>query len=352
MSSMTRREKEKKKMKYTSARDWADKQDSGFEPTSISLPKGTPFFSLKKTGLYKIDILPYLVGKGNPHADEGMYHYERTYYPHRVTAATGKKKLYCCLSETFGKKCPICDWMGKAGHSADPELIKSLRPQVRMLWNVIDRNEKEKGVQVWDSAYFKSFGEMLKNKIQAVEEYEDFFKLEGGMTLQLSVNEASFAGQKFNQVTNIEMLKRSEDYSEDILDKTVCLDDCPIEMKYDALNNIFLQTGGEEEESSNGHVKAKSKDDEPLDLDEDDEDEKPSARGSDSEDDDDEDSDIEEEDSDVEEDSEDSDSDLESDEDDEEEDSDLEPEDSDVEEEPAPKKKPKKVEKPVKKKKR
>lgn len=344
MGSMTRREKEKRKVRYTSAREWADKQDSGFEPTSINLPNGTPFFQLKKTGLYKIDILPYLVGKGNPHADEGMYHYERTYYPHRVTLASGKRRQYCCLSETFGKRCPICDWMKGEGKDSDQETLKSLRPQVRMLWNIIDRNNKEKGVQVYDSAYFKSFGEMLKNKIQAVEEYEDFFKLEGGMTLQLSVNEASFAGQKFNQVTNIEMLKRKEDYPEEILDKTVCLDDCLVKVEYDDLKKIFLgdddssgNNGSSSNGSSNGHAK-KAKD-ESLDLDEEDEDEETTARGSDNDDDDDDpdDSDLET-DSDIEEseDSDDDDSDIEEDEDDEEEDS-----------EAAPKKKAKK---PVKKK--
>ena len=38
--TVSRREKEKKESRKASARDWANEQSQGFEPTSVKLPEG------------------------------------------------------------------------------------------------------------------------------------------------------------------------------------------------------------------------------------------------------------------------------------------------------------------------
>ncbi len=246
----TRRDRERREVKYTDSKDWADKQGKGFEPTAVKLPDGVTFFVMKNTGSYEIDVVPYIVGVGNPAADEGYAHFERTYQVHRGLGADGKRS-YCCLANTFGKRCPVCDWLRKEGGNADPDLVKKLRAQIRMLWCVIDRKTQDKKIQVYDSAYFKSFGEMLKTKIQAVPRYRDFYKLENGYTLYLTVAEQNMGNVKFNGVTNIEMEKREDSYPDDLLDKSPCLDECLIELTYKELNKVFTMEpdDGEEEKT-------------------------------------------------------------------------------------------------------
>lgn len=265
----SRREAEKQKARRADARAWAEKEDRGWEPTAVKLPEGVNFFTLKRAGFYKIDVIPYVVGKGNPFADKGLLHFERSYFVHRGLGLTGKQN-YCCLAECWGKKCPVCEHLSRHGGEMDPDLVKKQKAQWRHLWNVIDTADPEKGIQVWDTAHWKSFGEMIKAKIKAVDAYADFSELtkaEGGMTLQLSVADASFAGQNFKQVTNIEMLPRKKDYDESIIDKAVCLDEALVQLSYDALKTIYFQE--EEGKNGNGRTTLKTTARKPADDDED-----------------------------------------------------------------------------------
>ena len=122
-------------------------------------------------------------------------------------------------------------------------------------WLVIDRNDKEKGVQLWNAAYFKSFGEALKEKIQAVEEYGTFFHLESEQVILYNsqVKDVPMGSNTFKGVTNIEMLKRKDDYDEDILDQVPCLDDLLIGSSYKP-NSAILEMEPEdgEIEKTNG----------------------------------------------------------------------------------------------------
>ncbi len=250
----TRREKVKQERRKSSAKAWAEKQDRTFEVTSIQLPEGVEFWKAEKEGFYKLDVIPFLTGRGNPNADEGMEHFERTYHVHRGMGLQGFSS-YCCSVRCFKKRCYVCDWINREGGNADQELVKRLRPQDRMLMNVVDvtsKESKEKGIQVLDqpfgSSKHPSFGQVLKDKIQSVEEYENFSDLEKGYTLQIKVVEDCLPGGKpFMKVTSIEMITRKYQYDEDMIDKAICLDECPIEKSYEELKKILLQEPDEEE---------------------------------------------------------------------------------------------------------
>ncbi len=240
----TRREQEQRETRRASAEGWAKEQDRGFEPTAVKLPEGKSFFKLDKAGTYVIDILEYRAGEGNPRADEGYLHFEREYHAHRVPMPNGRKSLYCCLWETFGEKCPVCEWMNSHGNSADPELVKSLRPTKRHLWNVIDLNSKDLKVQVWDTNHYNrglGFGEQIADAILNVPKYRTFAQTEGGFTLHLTVKEQTFPGGKFYAATRIDFMPRKEDYPESILNECVCLDSCLVHTSYDDLKRVFSQ---------------------------------------------------------------------------------------------------------------
>lgn len=251
----TSRDKMKSKRRRSSAKQWADKQESGFERTAYKLPDGWKSF-IPKSGKYKVNVVPFKAGAGNPNADEGYDHFERTYFAHPIPGLDGKSRLYCCLAANFGKKC-VCASIHKIlGPNADQKILDDFKkPKKRQLW-IFDVLEGpgEAGKFIFETSYNKGFGELLANKINAVDTYADFSeptKEQGGMTLLISFGDASFStpdgsAAKYTACTNIEMIPRNTNYDEDIADEMPCLDDCLIELSY---NELVEKLTGEEVES-------------------------------------------------------------------------------------------------------
>lgn len=254
------------KYSYSNARERAEKHTGGFESTSIKLPKDMKFFKVKKEGIIRLDIIPFIAGAGNPFADEGVLHYERTYYVHpRVGGDDGD--TYICPSETAGLPCPVCEFRKKlkADEDADEELVKSLYPRERQLFQVIDTADRAAGIQLWDISYHL-FGKKLDEAIKNADEgdnYHRFYHLSKGFTLKIGFAEKKFGKNVFYEATTIEFKPRTEQYEEDMLEQTHCLDDLLKIEDYDAIK-AALQGGGGKKKS------ASDEDDE--------EDEKPKAK--------------------------------------------------------------------------
>src|SRR5271154_1674773 len=100
---VNRREREDREDKAVSAKRRVTEHSTGFERTTLEVPEGTNFFQLKQSGVKRLEIIPYIVGKGNPFADEGEKHYERTYYVHRSVGANND--TYCCPAKNWKKPC-------------------------------------------------------------------------------------------------------------------------------------------------------------------------------------------------------------------------------------------------------
>ena len=211
------------KRKKSSAKAWAESQETG-GPRYLRLPEGTRQFKLKKSK-YKINIIPYIAGPGNPSADEGYEHFERTFYVHRDLGPDGRDAAIC-NQKTFNTRCVVCEEMGRlraAGHQW--EELKKYSPKQRHVWRVVDMEDQETGIQIFETGHTKTFGGMLKNKIQAVEEYENFSDLDGGRMLVLSVQEESMGSTKFMAVANIEMVERKKPLPAAWLEKEPNLDE-------------------------------------------------------------------------------------------------------------------------------
>jgi hypothetical protein len=277
-----RRKREQRKIQYGNSKQRAESHESASGVTSFKVPEGMKLFQVKKEGVYKFDIVPYIVGKGNPCEPEGNAWYERTFFTHRGIGP--EQKSYCCLARTFKKRCPVCEDMlsMRRASDPDPELIKGLQPKERQMFLIIDRNDPESGIQLFEYSYHL-FGKMLDEKIKASDDedgYDRFFHLEGGMTLKVSFKEETMGKNKFYKCSNIEMRPRSEDLPEDLIEKAPCLDDLLIELKYDKYKAMYEMADGEEPEEDDDEPKkkvtrkaSKPKVEEPEDEPEDDEDE-------------------------------------------------------------------------------
>lgn len=242
---MTTRDKAKSKsrLRYSDPREKAEKHTSGYERTAVTLPDGMPVFAFKRAGTYRLDIIPYSCGEGNPNCEPGLLHWERTYFSHRDIGSNGDS--FICLKRTFGKPCPVCEAQAKLRQgNADPDLIKALAPKERQLFNVIDCADADRKLSLLDISYHL-FGKLLDTKLKNADDddgYENFPRLDKGMTLKLGVEEKSFGGRTFYEVKDIEFRPRKVALDESLAEEAACLDDLLIETPYKKLKSIFLES--------------------------------------------------------------------------------------------------------------
>lgn len=280
----------KHERRYTNARERAQKQSMGFTAPYLKLPPDAKMFKAKAGSTMLLDIVPYVAGKGNPWAEEGATHYERTFYVHRGVGANNDSFL-CPRMTKKGLRCPVCEFrmqLMKDAEEGKEEMIKDLAPKQRQLFNVINRKDPEAGVQLWDFSYH-NFGKMLDARLRNSdedEEWEKFFFLEGGFTLRVGFAEKSFGGHAFPDAESIDFKPR-EDLDEDIMEQVYDLDSLLVIPEYDELKKTFLEASPDKEKdtdddddddapkSKRGVKPAKSKkDDDDDDTDDDDDDAK------------------------------------------------------------------------------
>ena len=229
---------------YASARKRAETGDA-FGRTAIQIPETFKRIKIDREGTRKFDILPYVAGAGNPHADKGCLTDERSYFVHRGIGPN--EEPFLCLAKNFGKRCPICEHaalLRKSGDADDVELAKDLRPRRRQLFIVRDVDDKESGIQIWDFSH-PLFGEHLEERIRGSDEddgYENYFHLEGGSTLRILFKEEFMVKNKYYEASSIDF-KRRADIPERVMEKLPCLDDFLVELEYDALHSIYYGEG-------------------------------------------------------------------------------------------------------------
>lgn len=283
----SRREKEKKMARRTDARAWAKKQEKGFEPTCVKIPEGFELYKIDKAGTFKVDFMPYVAGAGNKNADEGFQHFEREYDSHALPTADGRVRMYVCRQKSFGKKCAVCDWLKSHGGNADPDLVKQIRGKTRHLWLVNDKpGDENNKLKMLDTNHYNrgiGFGEQIADAITSVEDYGDFWTLDAGLTVSLTVKEQLMGGgKKYFAVTRIDFLPRKYEYPDNMIDDAPCLDDCLIDPGYDAVKKLLEQGSSDEEEeeeeklpnsrTASGAGKNTKGDRKPVEKDDDDED--------------------------------------------------------------------------------
>jgi len=258
-----RDKREKQKARMGSAKKWADESGGGGGTTTLNLPEGwSGGFYQPKAGIRRLEVVPYTVGVGNPFCDEGLLYWERTYYAHPRIGAN--ENSYICPAKTTGGKCPICDHRATLAQdpNADDDLVKSLRPKWRQLLFVVDHDEADKGVQLWDVSFYL-FGQRLKKEMDAADEDENletfFDPSEEGYTLKVGFEEKSFGGNKFVSGETVRPMRRKEPLRDEWLEQVFDLDAVLKIEPYEKLHGIFHQIEGPAEEP-NDQTKPPKKD--------------------------------------------------------------------------------------------
>lgn len=309
----SKRERDKKALHYADASERARKHERGFSRTSFRVPKKIKEFDMRKymgKSAY-LDFVPFIAGKGNPMSDPGMPWWERTIFVHKGTGPGGKDTVIC-NARTLSKPCGGCKAIQKLSknRNMDKDALKQMREKEQQGFFVIDRDNLDDGVQLYQSAYYMSFGELLDEELSDLKEKDPrrrFYSLDKGFTLKLRVKKGRYNGRPYPKVTKIVFEPRDEQYEDVKVDEdektikftlgenkfmTVCMDD--LIQEYDAKKLYGYMMEGPVEDEEDTKARAKSRDDDEDDDEEEDEDDE----DDDTDDDEDEDEDDEDDDDD------------------------------------------------------
>ena len=275
------------------AKKKAEKDQNRGGNYNLAIPEGTKTWTPKSKGPFRLDVLPYQVSVSNhPEVKKGEQWYQRTYYVHFGLGDDGKQSGIC--PKTIGKPCPVCEMYKELVSSDDEddrEAAKKIKPKERELYNVIDLDDQDSGVQIFEYS-FHLFGKGLSEEInEASEEEAGFAELENGKTLKIHFKKESIGGgTPFWQLRRVDFVDR-EDYEEDILDEVHDLDSLLKVPSYKELQSLLSGTdeGEEEGEEQSGEEEEKEEEEEKpakkgkksskKKSEDEDEDEKPAKKG-------------------------------------------------------------------------
>ena len=213
------------------------------------LPADVRQFAPEKSGKFEMDILPYEVTSKH-HPDEITPKELWYQYLFRVHHKVGpdEKSLVCPTS--INKPCPICEEVKelKQKYKENEDTIKAIQGQQYMMYNIIDPDDPDK-VALFVFSIGK-FANLLEEEVaDADEEDLDFYHAEGGKMLRVRFSDKSHEGFSFIKATKIDFKPRDDMDEEEILEKTVNLDECLKIIDYNKLNGLFLhldEDGNEE----------------------------------------------------------------------------------------------------------
>jgi hypothetical protein len=244
----SKKKREERKIRYANTKETADRFDrSSFEPASYTIPEGMKRFKWKK-GRNRLDFIPFVAKEGNPDVQAGLIHYFRKYFVHDKIGP--EEKSYCCLARTFNKRCPVCEELAKQRRAGKTdEDLKTWKIKDRIMFYVRDLDEPDQ-YQLLESGIYKSFGELLKDEIDLLDENApelDFWHLKDGWTLEVICKEDTFNGRTYNKPIKITFRPRKKQYGTSLLKELPSLDDVPTEVSYKELKDLFLMEGGEDD---------------------------------------------------------------------------------------------------------
>lgn len=289
----TKKEKEKKARKVASARDVAKATGGGKRALKvINLPGHIGQWKFDRTGLFKIDIVPYEASKGDKSGKEGFLVPYLAYEAHEIGP---DNERWCCPERMANKPCPVCKFQRKlkVDPHASEDRIKALYPRKRRIYLFRDRDDKERRLFAYETGVKKSFGEVIDQAMEfggEDENFDNFHDPEEGYWLSINVVEDTFNGNKYNKPALVQFQKRTKPMPDDLLDKAPSMTDLLVIPSYEELEQMFLEGIGEDEATvdtaANGKAATKKRTSKEEDDDEDDDDDTDAADDDEDDDDD------------------------------------------------------------------
>lgn len=205
-----------------------------------------------KAGEHLIDIIPYIAGPRDPNTKEGEWTYVLILWVHYGVGIN--QDGYVCPARNYNLPCPICEYREelRKQEDYDEELVKSLNPKKRSIYNVIvldSEKEREKGIQIFDVAHWfmeKHLVSQAKIPVRPGEKvvmpYVPFSDLEEGKTVSFERK-----GEKKNsEFLSHKFIDRSYTYPIEYAEAAYQLDAWIVIADYDEIKAAFY--GSEEDD--------------------------------------------------------------------------------------------------------
>jgi hypothetical protein len=261
------------KKKYFSAEDVVDdvQRKRGFAGGKkyLNLPSDVKEFSMKEnTREIYLDVIPYEVNdtkhpdrkEGTERAAKGTLWWKR---PFQVHKSIGADNATVVCPHSFGKRCPICDWINtqlKTGTKQWDD-VKEIASKDRALYAVIPigSEDHDEIVHIWDMADHL-FLATLKDELKSRPEMGIFPDISEGRTLKIKFRWKSFGKKSkgsWPEASDIDFMKR-EPYDDSILDEVPNLDSLLVVLSSEELEMMFLEL--DEEDRADVETKTHSDD--------------------------------------------------------------------------------------------
>jgi len=217
-------------------------------------------------GDHFLDIIPFIAGDNHPTVPKGEPAYVLDLYVHRGSVADEDQQILC-LQSTFNKKCPICEQRQiLKNEGADEKVWKALYPKRRTIYNVVcydNQKEEDKGVQIWNVAYFYMENHLVKlmkgpvrpgYKGKTSESYILFSDPDDGKSISFSVEKPK-SKDDFPKFVGHRLVDRDYSISDEILEQAKTLDELITIPSYDEVYSLYW---GEEAETKNKNKRKKN----------------------------------------------------------------------------------------------
>lgn len=216
---------------------------------AYEIPEDVPRYQIKD-GENRLDIIPYKISNPlNPAvAIHGFEVGELDYFQQlEVHQSVGvRNNQYLCAKRMFSKPCFICEMQIDLYDQNEREEAKALYPKQRAVYNVIDLDEPEKGIQVWEVSYFWVENEL--RKLAAAKSKRGpaivFGDYEIGKTITFIAAEEKPWGMKPGNFN----FEDREPYDASICDKAYPLDQYYVMPDYEEVQKDYLQVTSEIDE--------------------------------------------------------------------------------------------------------
>jgi len=171
-----------------------DKKDSGGGKgrgvLDLSSQDDVNFYKPEK-GTDKIDILPYIVSTNkHPTEKKGDYDYLLDIYIHFGIGAN--ENTVVCPKKTYGKPCPVCEELVDL-YKEDKDEAQKITAKRRCIYNVIDLDNEDKGIQLFDVSHYL-FEKELLDELNEVDEDMVICDLEEGKTIKFRAVQETLSG--------------------------------------------------------------------------------------------------------------------------------------------------------------
>ena len=235
-------------------------KDKGSGKRALNFDSETKFLK-KEEGRKKIIIVPYEIKTKNPplvksgDAEIGELDYKIEIYVHRSIGP--RNDNFICLSETYGKRCPICERQKE--YSKDSEEYSALKPQRRVVYNVIDiRDNKE--MKIFDESHYLFEKELIE---EARAEAKDgdilgFADPDNPYVISFRASTKKFNGREFFEYKSIKFLESDIDI-DSLIEDTVSLDECLNVLSFEEITSVIEGFDEEDEEDEEEQVTRKKK---------------------------------------------------------------------------------------------